>query len=84
MLSDVFPLTDLSVVIEAFPVVIDFLFFFSPWDSSDFSSSFGTREDTKGAGGFTIVSGTERSCFVRDDLPPLRVVVVERSKQKLG
>jgi hypothetical protein len=83
MLSDVFPLTDLSVVIEAFPVVIDFLFFFSPWDSSDFSSSFGTREDTKGAGGFTIVRGTERSCFVREDLPPLRVVVVERSKQKL-
>jgi hypothetical protein len=29
------------------------------------------------------VRGTERSCFVRDDLPPLRVVVVERSKQKL-
>lgn len=55
MFSEVFPLTDLSVVIEALPVVIDFLFFFSPRDSSDFSSSFGTREDTKGAGGFTIV-----------------------------
>lgn len=82
LVKDVFPLTDLSVVIEAFPVVIDFLFFFSPWDSKDFSSSLGTREDTKGAGGFTMVGGTEKSCFVREDLPLLRVVVVDRSLQK--
>ena len=69
-------------MIEALPVVIDFRFFFSAAVSNYLSSSLGTIEDTKGAGGFTIDKGTERSCFVREDLPPLRVVVVDRSKHK--
>jgi hypothetical protein len=55
MLSDDLPLTDLSVVIEALPVVIDFLFLTA---SPTFSSTLVTRADTNGAGGFTIVEGT--------------------------
>lgn len=83
--SDDLPETDLSVVIDALPVVILFRFFFCSamgsvgfWQIS--SGNFGTSEDTKGAGGFTIEGGNYTvSCFVREDLPPLRVVVVERS-----
>jgi hypothetical protein len=58
MVSEDFPDAERSVVIDALPVVMDLRFLFSGRDSIGFYSSFGAKDETNGAGGFTIVWGT--------------------------